>query len=690
MASWIWLSDPQYQVSDYNLFYLTDKPYCMAQFEKEYVFPKKAVRATLRVSGDVRFRLFVNGTFVYGGPPAVGGDFEPGNRPFGRYFAQTLEVLPGGECCTFLAEVQQQPVRLTDMSKGHGGFYLEGTVYFADGTTQQIGTDCTWKVRRNARYVSTFCFDGGKDAGAWEDAVEIPDIWRTEDAPIPPLSYTKILPAQGETLTVPAGESLAATVLFDKIYAAHICFDYDGDCTIHAECRERPDKRSGKEDLTFCGSGSYRGFGMHSVGELALQVRNTGKTPLTLHPYIQFVCYPAPVCGDFRCSDPGLNKVYDVCRHTLKICRQSLHLDSPMHQELLACTGDYYIESLMTAMTFGDLRLAEFDILRTADILREKQGNMFHTTYSMIYVQMVYDIYMYTGNLETVRAVWDALYILLERMHSFIGETGLLENPPSFMFFDWMVREGYTMHHPPKSMGQTLLCAFYYGALRTAVKLAGLLDEPGDIYAVRADALRDAMNEKLFDKARRLYFDGTYDKSGGAEYLPVNVEGRFYSKHSNILCALYGVCPEADAADLVERVLADDTLLDMQPYFMHFALEAVSKTGLFPKYGIAMLKRWKQMTDICDKGLQEGWYKPEETYSFDYSHAWGGTPAYQLPHKLLGLEMLEPGYRKIRLHPQLFGLAWANITIPTPFGMISCTMKNGETEMVVPDGITVV
>ena len=87
-----------------------------------------------------------------------------------------------------------------------------------------------------------------------------------------------------------------------------------------------------------------------------------------------------------------LNKVYEVCKWTLQICRQTLHLDSPKHQEPLACTGDYYIESLMTAFTFGDMRLAAFDVLRTADWLKENKGVMFHTSYSLIWVQMLYDV----------------------------------------------------------------------------------------------------------------------------------------------------------------------------------------------------------------------------------------------------------------------------------------------------------
>ncbi|MCQ2463801.1 MAG: hypothetical protein MJ177_10465, partial [Clostridia bacterium] len=154
-----------------------------------------------------------------------------------------------------------------------------------------------------------------------------------------------------------------------------------------------------------------------------------------------------------------------VCKHTLKICRQSLHLDSTKHQEHLACTGDYYIESLMTLYCFDDFRLSEFDIMRTADWLVDNNGRMFHTTYSLIWVQMLHDVYMITGNKALLTYSEKALDILLDRFAGYMGESGVIETPPDFMFVDWTVIDGYTMHHPPKALGQTVLNAFYYEAL---------------------------------------------------------------------------------------------------------------------------------------------------------------------------------------------------------------------------------
>ena len=129
----------------------------------------------------------------------------------------------------------------------------------------------------------------------------------------------------------------------------------------------------------------------------------------------------------------------------------------------------------------------------------------------------------------------------------------------------------------------------------------------------------------------------------------------------------------------------------MQPWFCHFLLEAVYRCGLREKYTLRLLEQWKDPVRECSKGLPEGFYKPEENYSFDHSHAWGGTPAYALPLALSGLDIVEPGYRKIRLSPSLLGLEWANVEIPTPYGMIRLQMQEGDPpEITVPEGIILI
>ena len=137
--------------------------------------------------------------------------------------------------------------------------------------------------------------------------------------------------------------------------------------------------------------------------------------------------------------------------------------------------------------------------------------------------------------------------------------------------------------------------------------------------------------------------------------------------------------------------MADEIPGDVQPYFLHFLLEAIYEKGLRSKYTTKVLEKWKDAVKDCDKGLPEGFIPPDPTYHFDYSHGWGGTPVYSFPKALLGFEVIKPAMKEIRISPDLLGLDFANITMPTPYGYAKFHLdKNKEIKFDVPDEISVI
>jgi hypothetical protein len=161
--------------------------------------------------------------------------------------------------------------------------------------------------------------------------------------------------------------------------------------------------------------------------------------------------------------------------------------------------------------------------------------------------------------------------------------------------------------------------------------------------------------------------------------------------HSNILCALFGICDDDTARRLIRRVVDDAEWGACQPYFKHYLLEAIFRLGLQGELTCRVLEAWKAPVQDCPKGLVEGFIRPEPGYSFDHSHAWGGTPLYALPKALLGLEIAESGYRAVRISPDLLGLRSAHVEVPTPFGCITADLREGEqATIVVPEGIKIV
>lgn len=692
--NWIWLSKKDYPDFQKNFVNINETPkekrgtynYCVAEFKKTADFGCEIKSIKVKISADSFYHFYLNDEMLSIGPASSGGDFLC-RRPAPKHYANEFE-LPVKSCkAEILVKVRLLPEVLTDYSRRHGGLAVDLIFTLEDGTERTVFTDESWLCRVDTAYNGYQSFNSELADDEWKNAVNIEDVWNIETAPIPVLTLNKIL---CEDITVSG--IYEKTFVLPKIYGAYPVLRTNGKCRIKLVTRELPAQQETEENIIFGKAGEYFSFRQHSIGEANMIVESDEKTDI--HFELIAPWYPVGREGSFVTSDEELNKIYDVCKHTLKICRQSLHLDSTKHQEHLACTGDYYIESLMTLYCFDDFRLSEFDIMRTADWLVDNSGRMFHTTYSLIWVQMLHNVYMITGNKALLEYSEKALDILLDRFAGYMGESGVIETPPDFMFVDWTVIDGYTMHHPPKALGQTVLNAFYYEALNRAAEIYDFLDnsEKAEDCRIKAKQFYIDFNREFFDGNKHLYFDGKNDEYGGndSNYLPANSNKKYFSKYPNILVCAYGLTDDNSARNILRRIIFDGTMQDIQPYFAHYLLKAIRRLGLFGEYGMKIISRWKKVVDDCDKGLAEGWIAPQPDYKFDHSHAWGGTPAYNMPSVISGMKILEPGMKKIIFEPNLWGLAFAEMTIPSPVGNIELKINKDGYTVTAPDEITIV
>ncbi|MBR5426953.1 MAG: hypothetical protein IK118_01285 [Clostridia bacterium] len=707
MEHWIWLPAGKYpdrQKTKLSCMIDGESNYSVAEFRREYDFGGREIaRAHFRVSGDTAFILFADGAFLFRGPAGVGGDFLYNEVLRPEFYATDYELT--GEACPALrrgvlplsALVRMGSVRICEYSRGAGGFLLEGKVYFADGGEEEIYTDETWSAQLLTAY-DTPCEYHGENA-AEEPVVpekKTPPV-ATVTAPIPPCEEYTLPLADGGSIRIAEEKRVERAYSLERTYACYIKVSVKTAFPVRVSVTgsELPGNCDWSYGLNFTQDAVFYSMELQSVGEARVTVEKETDAPCEVRLELRASHYPAPLRAKTVTSDEALNAVTEICAHSLKYCRQTIHLDSPRHCEPLACTGDYYIETLMTAFTFGDLRLAEFDLHRTANLLRQHDGEMFHTTYSLIWVLMLWDVYRLTGKTELLRQNADALALLLRRFAGYVGENGLIETPPNYMFIDWLNPDGINLHHPPKALGQTCMCMFYYGALKTAEKIYSALGETENAAAAKekSAALREAVLRDLWDAQRELFFEGLNTPTPEKmiyHYMPQNVSKRYYRKHANILAAYFGFFDEEENRALLRRIVDDDALGEVQPYFQHFLLDAVYRCGLREEYTLKLLDQWKAPVAECPKGLPEGFYKPTPDYSFDCSHAWAGTPAYALPLAISGLKMIEPGFRKISLSPSSLGLESASAEIPTPYGMIRVSVKkDGASEIDVPEGIDI-
>ena len=109
---------------------------------------------------------------------------------------------------------------------------------------------------------------------------------------------------------------------------------------------------------------------------------------------------------------------------------------------------------------------------------------------------MLWDVYMITGNGNLLKDCEKALSLLLSRFETYIGENGLIETPPDYMFVDWIYIDEISLHHPPKALGQSCMNMFYFGALESAanIYLAIGNQRTAEDFRTKKEALRIAIN----------------------------------------------------------------------------------------------------------------------------------------------------------------------------------------------------
>ncbi len=722
--SWIWLDHsifPEVQKTRVSVFDLSCCPRpAMAVFRRIFFLESVPDDLTAHFSGDCKCRLFINGRFLDDGPVEVGGDYGNSTPPDWWFFdsRNVADYFQKGEN-VIVAEVLTTPDAQTDYSVGHPGFTFE----LESGGVSLLRSDSSWSSFLNPAFGNTmdwhadlFCGDYHSlsfDASRWIPAEELPPglcaKWNLRKLDLPPLAESVLSPRKARllfetlkpyadcsgdmTLTDLPGPPVSFQLEFEREIAAHIGFEVEsaGGASIQLEYQEVPGVTHTVEKYTTApGTHRFRSTRLNVFKYIQIRVScgtfsSEHSAPVKIRSVTAYRRgFPLGATAPFQCSDPDLVAIRDCIDKTMRMCMMRLHLDSPVHQEGLGCTGDYRIESQIAYSLYGETRLAAADILRTSLLLKQKNAFMFHTSYSLFFIDMVRDYYWNTGDAELPEAVFPQIEAVLDRFAGFVGTDGLVSEAPNYMFIDWVNGGGFNYHHPPASRGMGCLTAFYFNALQEGAFLAGILGRTRreQLCRERAEALKNAF-PLLWSDEQGCFCDGIpyLTKVAPSQWLPPDDGKRSFTVHTNVLALAYGLVPEEKIDPLWEKIFTDASLIQPQPYFMHYVFEALHRTDRFSRYGFELLKRWKGMVAEHPDSLKECWN------CGDYSHAWGGTPAYQLVRSVMGIVPLVPGWKKIRISPCFGDLSFVSGTVPSVQGEIEVEYRDGSLKVSLPPGM---
>ncbi len=391
----------------------------------------------------------------------------------------------------------------------------------------------------------------------------------------------------------------------------------------------------------------------------------TAAEPLRIHDvHGIFTAYPFVERGRFTSDLPWLADMWKMNWNGARIGAFETYMDTPYYEQL-QYIGDTRIQALISLYVAGDDRLmrqaiAHFDDSRIPEGITASRYpselRQLIPPFSLVHVAMVHDYYMHRDDPAFVRQYLPGIHGILAWYGRYVDSTGMLGPMPYWNFVDWADRWQRGVPAGADDGHSTTISLFLAYALDRASILERDIGVRGlaDSYHARADSLRTATRKRAWDPARKLFRDSP--------------DSAAYSQQTNVLAILADALPVTEQRALMERVLADTTLIPSSYYFSFYLLEALQKVGLGDRY-IEQLAPWRTMLAL---GLTSAPEKPEPTRSD--SHAWSAHPNYGLLATVLGVRPASRGFRTVRIEPSLGTLRTAGGRVPHPRGDIDVTL----------------
>lgn len=386
----------------------------------------------------------------------------------------------------------------------------------------------------------------------------------------------------------------------------------------------------------------------------------------------------------FHSSDTVLNQVWEISKYSIKATSfPGVYIDGD--RERIPYEADALIN-----------QLSHYCVAREYGMARYSHEYLIHhptwpTEWILQSVLMAWNDYRYTGNKQSLEYFYEDLKAktlsrladeegfistrtgkvtppVLESIH-FKGELRDIVDWPHTGILGLEKEEGGETDGFVFTEVNTVVNAYHYRALTLMARVAEVLGKASDqkFYQERATLLKRSFNARLFDQKRGVYVDGI-----GTDHA---------SLHANMFPLAFGLVPEKHVSSVLEFIRSRGMACSV--YGAQFLLDAVYDAQ-DADYGLQLLtstgeRSWYNMIRVGSTITLEAWdnkYKPNQ----DWNHAGGAAPANLIPRKLMGIEPLEPGFKKIRIKPQPAWLKHANIKHPTIRGNITASFINRPNE----------
>ena len=265
-----------------------------------------------------------------------------------------------------------------------------------------------------------------------------------------------------------------------------------------------------------------------------------------------FTAFPFEERARFESDDSSLSQIWQVGWRTARLDAHDTYMDTPYY-ERLQYIGDTRIQALISYTVAGDDRLARqaiqaFNDSRIPDgITRSRYPSsvtQIIPTFSLLWVGMVHDFWLYRGDDEFVGAGLVGSRTVLDWYLARQRADGLLENITWWPFVDW--GKGFVFGMPPQEAGggSAPITLQYIEALGFGAQLESSLGDPA-----RAQLYREAKTRAV-NGVTKLCWNSA---AGLIADIPAQTH---YSQHANILGVWLDVIPREQQEDVLTKILS--------------------------------------------------------------------------------------------------------------------------------------
>lgn len=389
--------------------------------------------------------------------------------------------------------------------------------------------------------------------------------------------------------------------------------------------------------------------------------------------------------GSFHCSDPRLDSIWQTAAYTVHLNMQEYLWDG-IKRDRCIWLGDMHPEVQTIMAVFDDKDVVESTLDKAVEQYPLPQWLNGMSSYSFWYLIIQYDWFLRHGDLDFLTRHKEYISGLVRQIDSRISPDGIEEMNPGMMssmsrFLDWPST-------PNRSGVEAGYRALMSWALADAEQLCRYLkdDETGGI--AREARLRLDQYPKdpngLLQGAALMAIAGTMKpKTAARNYiLKVGADGftTFYGYYMLEALAINGNYQEA--MDIIRQYWG--AMLDLgatsfwEDFHMEWLENAARIDQMIPEGKVDVHGSYG---DYCYHG-----------YRHSFCHGWSSGPCPWLSKYVLGIQILEPGCRRVRIEPHLGDLEFAEGSFPTPYGPICVKHRKNEkgaviSEIQLPQGV---